>query len=542
MLEQKNYHKIFFLFLSVVIGIIILKPSLNFQPYLAQGDHGRDLYAFKKTMEGALPYRDYSWPFGPLMPYYYAIFYKLFGTSVQSVLLGQNLLILLSGIFIYLICLVFIPPVLSFIAALWYWGFRGTEFFYTYTHNGGILTLLIVVYCLVQYIKEPRLFYVYGGSLSLLLFMFIRLNIGLASLVSFFTILTVADYIKKDPRAPQKRYLYGGLSLFLMAAVFLIYWFLLHPLPNYAIHQSLPYAKSDRADNTQTFLDALFLLKYLLITAFTGSWPRRIFGVLLFLFFIRSAFLMLRNEFSQKLKINTLLAFFAFFLCISFNLHEFLLSGVFYRLNWVTPIAIIAFFYLIGMGTYKLPSSVIKGSLFLTLFLAAFLSLENQYQFIQSVKKSGNLLNIGKNHVYTLQSPDWFKTVKDTVAFIEKNVSRDEKILAVPFDPLYNFLTGRDSPTRQLIFFDHTNVTPPQEREVIAQLEKKKVNFIIISSRSDTREKGMGTFGKTYCPLLAKYIDDNFKVITTFGDWENPPGWAWNHGTKIFKRTSVIFD
>ena len=64
--------KTFFLVLAIVAGILILWPLHNFQHYLSQGDHGRDLYCFKKVMEGALPYRDFSWLFGPLMPYYYS--------------------------------------------------------------------------------------------------------------------------------------------------------------------------------------------------------------------------------------------------------------------------------------------------------------------------------------------------------------------------------------------------------------------------------------------------------------------------------------
>ena len=167
--------KAFFLILTVVAGIFILWPLHNFQHYLAQGDHGRDLYCFKKTMEGALPYRDFSWLFGPLMPYYYSLSYILNGVSIQSVLLGQNILILLAGVFVYLSCSVFLPPSLSFVCAFWYWSFRGTEFFYTYNHIGGLVALLAALYCIFQYIRQNRRVYIYGGFISSFLLMLIRL-------------------------------------------------------------------------------------------------------------------------------------------------------------------------------------------------------------------------------------------------------------------------------------------------------------------------------------------------------------------------------
>src|SRR3989338_668613 len=144
------HQRLLFLFLTVVAGLLVLLPFHDFQYFLAQGDHGRDLYCFKKTLDGALPYRDYSWLFGPLMPYYYSACYLLGGISIQSVLLGQGLLILLAGILIYLICAAFLPPALSFVCAFWYWSYRGTEFFYTYNHIGVIVAILVAIYCVFR--------------------------------------------------------------------------------------------------------------------------------------------------------------------------------------------------------------------------------------------------------------------------------------------------------------------------------------------------------------------------------------------------------
>src|SRR5262245_5214827 len=146
-----------FLILLLLFGLWIAWPQLNYMDVLAQGDHGRDLYSIQLTSEGKLPYRDFQTHNGPLMFFYYDLFFKLFGVSIQSVLFGQHLLIILIGIVIYLIGIQFMPPVLSFNAALWYWVFRGKEFYYTFNHHGAALMMALVLLCLAHYIKSPQI-------------------------------------------------------------------------------------------------------------------------------------------------------------------------------------------------------------------------------------------------------------------------------------------------------------------------------------------------------------------------------------------------
>ena len=76
---------------------------------------------------------------------------------------------------------------------------------------------------------------------------------------------------------------------------------------------------------------------------------------------------------------------------------------------------------------------------------------------------------------------------------------------------------------------------------MIAELEKNNVRYIVLSSRAWARQEfGLGLLGQTYCPLIGKYIQENFEPIARFGDWTDEPGWAWNHGTLILKRKENI--
>ena len=98
----KQHAKCLILLSVLGVGILITAPYTNYQDYLAQGDHGRDLYAAQAVYRGELPYKDFWWVYGPLMPYYYGLFFKVFGVQISSMILGELLLRVLGGI---LICL-----------------------------------------------------------------------------------------------------------------------------------------------------------------------------------------------------------------------------------------------------------------------------------------------------------------------------------------------------------------------------------------------------------------------------------------------------
>ena len=87
---------------------------------MATGDHGRDLYAYQVSLKGHLPYRDYWWVYGPLMPYYYGLCFKILGVHIPAVLTGKALLALVSSLFVYLaLTASLIPAGLALIGAMW---------------------------------------------------------------------------------------------------------------------------------------------------------------------------------------------------------------------------------------------------------------------------------------------------------------------------------------------------------------------------------------------------------------------------------------
>src|SRR5579863_6859741 len=116
----KQHAKAITLLLVLGAGILITAPYVNYQDYLSQGDHGRDLYAAQAVYRGELPYKDFWWVYGPLMPFYYGLFFKILGTKISSMLLGKLLLRIMGGVLICLGLMEVSSALSAFLCACWF--------------------------------------------------------------------------------------------------------------------------------------------------------------------------------------------------------------------------------------------------------------------------------------------------------------------------------------------------------------------------------------------------------------------------------------
>ena len=535
-----------FLCLTLAIGLWAIWPLRDFQYYLSTGDHGRDLYAFEQTMEGRVPYRDYEWLSGPLMPYYYALFFRLFGPTIQTALLAQNILILATGVLVYLTCALWLSPAMAMAAALWYWAFRGPEFFHTYNHIGGLVMILLTLYALLRYLKRPSLRPVVLGAAALLALLLIRLNMGLALWGAFFLGLILIDRLKGPPvflSWKSGRVLLPA-GVLLIAA--LVYWGLLHDQPGYIVYQSFPYGKVQRTDTTKDIIGSLDLLGHILVKNFTASWPRRLMALGIISSGLWTGCALLRQRGKPVVKEITL-TLGIILIVLTASLHEFLASGVFYRLHWSVAAFFILIFYLIfwtaRLGPPRIFTPIVRALLTLAFCVTAVKQIHNEHHNITAFKRGlGTLLRVGKNRVYLSQQKQWTEVVQQSVAFLKHHVPPEEAILVIPFDALYCFLAQRPCASRQLVFFEHILIPPQQENKIVEEMETKGVNWVLLSNRVRSDEPGMGTFGRTYGRILHHYIMTRFKPVARFGDWTRPGGWVYPHGTLILQRKPPLPD
>ena len=204
----KHHAKCLVLLLVLGSGIIITAPYANFQDFLSQGDHGRDLYAAQAVYRGELPYKDFWWVYGPLMPYYYGLFFKIFGTKISSMILGKLILRILGGILICLGLMEVSSAIAAFLCACWFMLFQ-QDFFFTYNHLGGIVMILGVAFCLLSYIKKNSSKAAWGALGFIFTLCLIKINFGLAALAVCVITVGVCDFVRRIPfNTAKKAFLY----------------------------------------------------------------------------------------------------------------------------------------------------------------------------------------------------------------------------------------------------------------------------------------------------------------------------------------------
>lgn len=524
-----------FIFLALLLILVVMfaLPIVDFHGLLSTGDHGKDLYCFKKTLDGQMPYKDYWWDYGPLMPYYYSLFYKLFGINILSVLYGRMVLVLLSACFFYLTLTTLIPPSMAFLGAFWFLFFN-QNYFFTYNHIGGTVMVLATIFCLFLYLKKPKISYQYWGLLCIFILSLIKINFGISSLVVFVLSCLLINFASHDSslRKTNTSLLLGSALILILVGI--VYYSLLQGLSLYEIRRCLPYMRGDQPYEA-SFLSVIQFLYALLGQNLVAGMRNFAFGFIIFccLAQIIISFLDKKTDPAFKKKIALALSMLLiFYLSL---LHEFLISGVLFRSNWSQPISYLMIFIILYAGLKNL-SPIFRILLFIGLAFELVVQMNNSFTAIRQVKVPSQYFNHPRGKVYLGSSPLWIKTVLETTSFLEKNLKANELFFALPYDPLYYFLADKDSPTRQLIFFEYIKIPQEQESKIIQDLEKADINWVVLSSRANSTEKGLGVLGKTYCPLIGKYLMENFEVVAQFGDWVNPGGWGWNHGTRVLKR------
>ena len=531
---MKFNSKTIFLLLTILVSALFVWPELNFQDALSQGDHGRDLYAFDAVTHGQLPYKDFWWVYGPIMPYYYGLFFKIFGVHITSVLLGRALLAILCSVFFYLAAGCLMAPSLAFLASIWFTESR-LEFFFTYNHIGGIVAELVICWCLLTYILSGASRYLWIALIADFVLGLIKINFGLAGLAGIILSVVLIDFVKKTPFDDQKKKFYLLAAGLLPLSLGILYWLLLHDLPLYAIRQCMPYFGDDQpyhATPLQTI--PYFLLQHWMTLIRTPAGIPN--GIILHGATILGAYLLMSNRLEKIYRQNVLLALAVIGIFFVFYFHEFLVSGVWYRTFWSFPFLTLFHFIMIAVAFTFIPAYV-RAMVFIFFGSLMLLGLVSHIGSIQDQKTPERFLGMDRGQIYVGNEPQWTDTVNRVTYFLDTNLQKNELFFALPYDCLYYYLTGRPSPTRQLIFFDHIKIPLSQDVSVIKELENNKVGYVLLSSRFISPERGLGVFGRTYCPLLGSYVHDNFRLILRQGgDWTQAPGWANNHGVMILKR------
>jgi hypothetical protein len=108
-----------------------------------------------------------------------------------------------------------------------------------------------------------------------------------------------------------------------------------------------------------------------------------------------------------------------------------------------------------------------------------------------------------------------------TLDLIDARTEPGEPILALPSDGGLFFMADRPPATYEVMFLPGLLDSRADERRTIERLESRHVRLIALSSR-DFSGFGKRTFGVDFDPLLAAWIKGHSRPIASFGDVDKP--------------------
>jgi len=116
------------------------------------------------------------------------------------------------------------------------------------------------------------------------------------------------------------------------------------------------------------------------------------------------------------------------------------------------------------------------------------------------------------------------KFINSIVRFILEHSSKEDFLVCMPYEPIFNFLTGLRNPTRYDIFLPgEMDGSQEQQEEIIRSMATPRLKFIIIRYNELINNQDSGIKKKHlmryYIPDVYQYILNNFYIERRIGPW-----------------------
>jgi len=513
---------------------LVVGPKLDVIPALSQGDHGRELYAAQGVLRGEQPYRDYTWQYGPLMPYYYGLMQAILGVGARSLLLGMALLRVATALTVFAILRKLTTPIIAVTGCWWLLLFH-REFPHTFSHAGGLMTLTLVTLLVLRYLSDARPRDLLWGIAVCFVLLLQKLNFGAIGLAS---LAAAAAYVELERGPGERRARLAAAAAIPLAGLsaLAIYALMLAGLPEYSIRESLPffYAESDpRVSLAEGIAELAHIYSRML-----ERYPHTAVGSLLVLAGLACWLPTLRRR--GAFEVPTTRAILVIGLVYGASLHEFVLSGVPYRLRWTDASAAL----LVLLFANELQKRIgDRGSRLLLCGLGLFCAYFTVVGLVDvaRLRSHSKPLDHDLLDIYADNDADndasWREVVYETTSYLDENVASDERFFAAPYEPIYYFLTEQPTPTPSTMIMEFMNISEEQEAQILADLNRSKVRWIVLSNRAwSSNEVGVGVFGATHARRLALWIEENFEVVREIGPQNAEAHWIKGHATRIYRR------
>lgn len=489
-------------FLIILSILIFVYTTYFYNKGLENVDEGVLNVGASRIAEGEIPYRDFFIPYTPLSFYYVALFFKLFGTSLFVARFSSIFVSFFYIFTIFLFSLRFLKLPFSIIPII-FLTHAGMASWHISSHHfiSNIFTI-IAFYFLSIYEEKKRTFYIYlcGVSSSI---SFLTLNDQGAFTILFLLFLIFL----KERNVFSKDILFFSFANLLIIVAFFSYLLLKVPIKilfyDLIIFPFTGYKALE--SNSPNFLSPFILIFVQLQKSISqgfifhnlvSSITSFIITLMPIITIISFIFLIIKEKNERRATIIFL--FFASLTMILTALRRFAPIN----LIWATPFPSIFISYVLQLFYEGYKNIIKRISIYVSYILIIIFSLFGisylfMWQNFSSQVKSKN----GK--LYLLDS-NLAQKYNSLLNAIDKLV-KEEDIFCEALPSVY-FLTKKNNPTK-IDFFRPPHYTPPKQiEEVIQELEKKKVNFIITFKKEKIDDKNP----------FEVYLFSNFSEI-----WDN---------------------
>jgi hypothetical protein len=514
----------------ILVGFILLVFSnyayllpVDFRGSCDEGDIGRDLYYFYLVSKGQLPYIDFNWIYGPLSTVLNGITFKIFGVSAFNALTLWYITYVIAIFLVYYLVKSFYSPSAGCLAGVLFIVYYESLLIPVFNHVTGLPFVILSLLFIKRYLENQTIKYLYIIAILCFLLCITKLNIGIAFTVTLFFCLILFDFINK-----RDLKVYTGPLLTVTGLTTLVYGFLIFNSPLDQLAKSFPYGSDTHMVSSKSLLESLFEVHKSFIYGYdsyilTNPILEKLFYlftfniwyfVVILIGFIVS-FKIFKNEGKQSISMAYIMTLSILALSLT---HEFILTGKTNSLKaWSLSVIIPLSFYIFKYARdkwhdhhdYKQTIPVLRIILILCVAVKSIVFLMPAGHTSSYCKN--DRLKISVLHEY------WYETMNNCVEYIQSHTNENEKVLTLPYNSLYNFISRRDHPSRYNEFLWITGITEQDQHRVIDDLEKNKVRLIMYTiKRSIPEAGGFGTFGVTHCEILDKYIKDNYHIDESF--------------------------
>ena len=582
-----------FLFLSMIVIC-----SITWQKWgSVTVDCGREMYVPSAINEGKRLYFDIWYPYGPLIPHWNALLYRVFGTHLSVLYTSGISIVTIIIIALYSLSRIFLPACLSFTAVFAFilQAFQLSIFNYvlpySYPAAYGSMLLVVLLWVLVADCFEARTWRIFAAGLIAGLILLTKIEFGLAA----YALLTSAIIIRAiDANSLRKLTqdislcapgfllclgVYGSLVSISSFAFIFEENITISPQSYFVKTFGKMYAQhlgfsTNLFDLIKSILGSLLSTVGLITTVYIGSLFYRAVLVVILTLICGICSLHLFSFINIIDLLPRLLSVARFFFFNSGLIWLSVILLIITMTNWrrndkrpydsaVLMLTICSITIGFRVLTQMMPArySIFYDTLVYLSWLVALYTL-SQYLPIQQTEwiwkrfsillcwgltfstapyynlhlyhQEQFLVNSSRGNIYTDRwTSEGYTELLDFLGSVK---SRSELFVTIPDDVSLYYFSAILAPSRW-----HTlspGILPPGEltSSYLQELDRLKVKYVILSNRS-TPEYGVPIFGKDYNNTVYQWLEQNYKKIGQVGDYNrvvHPSHW----GALIYKRNT----